>query len=115
MEMFWIIIIIVIILVLLTFLLYRQKRYKVEVIKKNKITKEILESKVDFQNIFKSSFEATSLYNELKILCHPDKFIVTEKKEIATKLFQEITSNKYDYKKLLEIKQLAKKELLTDK
>lgn len=93
--------------------LRKQKKERINLTEKDRIVSEILESKIDFQNIFRSSFEATSLYNQLKTLYHPDKFLTAEKKEIATKLFQEITLNKHDYKKLLEIKQIAEKGLLT--
>ena len=75
--------------------------------------KEIIDSKVDFKNIFQSSFEATSLYNKLKIKYHPDRFLDPKAKEIATQIYQEITSNKHDYNKLLEIRAIAEKELQT--
>ena len=104
---------VVIILFLACSILYffsRKKEHKMNSIK-NKLHDEILHSDIDYSNIFKSSFEATYLYNQLKVIYHPDRFILPEKKEIATKLFQEITQNKYNYKKLLEIKKIAEKEL----
>ena len=115
MNILWFISTILIIAILFYLLLRKRKKDKIDLTEKDRIVSEILESKIDFQNIFKSSFEATSLYNQLKVLYHPDKFITAEKKEVATKLFQEITSNKYDYKKLIEIKQIAENELLTNK
>lgn len=74
--------------------------------------KEALEKEVDFDNIMNSSFNATALYNELKVKCHPDRFVSdSEKNEIANSIFQEIVKNKTNYKKLLELKEEAKIKL----
>ena len=56
--------------------------------------------------------KAIELYNELKKKCHPDRFVGDDlKTEMADKLFQEITKNKNNYKKLEELKKQAIKEL----
>lgn len=71
-----------------------------------------LKEDVDFRNIITSSFHTQPLYNELKVKCHPDRFPNDEiKKKIANALFQEISKNKTNYKKLVELKERAKQEL----
>lgn len=67
---------------------------------------------VDFNNIIVSSFHAGDLYNQLKKVCHPDRF--SSNPELMSKaddLFQQITQNKHDLKKLQELKAEAIKEL----
>ncbi|GAL76089.1 hypothetical protein JCM19275_2221 [Nonlabens ulvanivorans] len=54
---------------------------------------------------------ARELYKELSRKCHPDLFINTDKQLIAQDLFQEISKNKRDYKKLTELKERAVLEL----
>jgi len=67
---------------------------------------------IDFGNIITSSFHAKHLYDELKVKCHPDRFPNdNEKNKIALELFQEISKNKTNYKKLIELKELAKQKL----
>jgi len=67
---------------------------------------------VDFDNIIISSFNSTALYNELKVKCHPDRFATDEEKTIiAENIFQEISKNKTNMKKLLELKEEAKMKL----
>lgn len=67
---------------------------------------------VDFDNIIASSFHAGDLYNELKKVCHPDRFSSNpELMSKANNLFQQITQNKHDLKKLQQLKEMAIKEL----
>lgn len=67
---------------------------------------------VDFNNIIVSSFHAGDLYNQLKKVCHPDRFSSNpELMSKADNLFQQITQNKHDLKKLQELKAEAMKEL----
>ena len=49
-------------------------------------------------------FESRKLYDELKKVCHPDRFVNTDKYEIADKLFQEITKNKSNSQMLVKLK-----------
>lgn len=66
---------------------------------------EALSRTVDFGNIINSSFHSLSLYDELKVRCHPDLFVNDlEKNRTALALFQEITRNKANVKRLEEIK-----------
>lgn len=75
---------------------------------KLKVKEEHLSREVDFDNIINSSFNSIQIYNELKVKCHPDRFVKNEdKKKIANQLFQEITKNKSNAKRLIELKEEA--------
>ncbi len=77
-----------------------------------KFKKESLEQEVDFNNIINSSFNSKELYDELKVKCHPDRFPTNEENNtIAENLFQEITKNQNNVKRLLELKEEAKQKL----
>ncbi len=66
---------------------------------------------VDLGNLFNSINKSESLYNVLKKKCHPDRFLDPEQNKIADLLFQEITKNKRNYNKLLELKVAAEEQL----
>lgn len=68
-------------------------------------------SKVNMGDLMDSINGARELYKELSRKCHPDLFINTDKQLIAQDLFQEISKNKRDYKKLTELKERAVLEL----
>ena len=72
---------------------------------------EILNESIDFGNVVSSSLLAKGLYDELKKICHPDRF--QEEKDInkANELFQLITQNKSNYNRLLQLKVQVYKEL----
>jgi hypothetical protein len=73
---------------------------------------EALKKDIDFNNIINSSFNSIKLYNELKVKCHPDRFPTDiEKNLIAENIFQEITKNKNNVKRLLELKAEAIQKL----
>lgn len=73
-----------------------------------KIKKDTIEQEIDFDNIINSSFNSIALYDELKVKCHPDRFVANDKlNEVAGFLFQEITKNKTNYKRLTELKEEA--------
>lgn len=76
--------------------------------KKQQFKEEAMKSNVDFSNIINSSFNVEPLYKELKMKCHPDRFPTdSEKNKIAVDLFQEISRNKTDFKKLQQLKETA--------
>jgi len=75
----------------------------------------ILKEQIDFDNVMVSAFHAKPLYDELKVIFHPDRFINEEKNAMATEIFQSITENKENYKILLELKERAYKELINNK
>lgn len=94
------------ILIILSVAIYLiRKRQTTE---RQRIKKKLLEnSDVDFDNIINSAFSAQKLYDELKIKCHPDRFQDENLKLEATRIFQEITENKYNYKILIQLKKEA--------
>ena len=97
------------IIVLLLILLVSQNKYT-EIQRQFKANAQ--KEDVDFNNIIVSSFHAGDLYNQLKKVCHPDRFSSNpELMSKADNLFQQITQNKHDLKKLQELKAEAMKEL----
>lgn len=82
---------------------------------KDKIRDKILMEEIDFGNVVSSSLLAKSLYDELKKVCHPDRFLDEQDIEKANEIFQLVTQNKGDYNKLLSLKKRIYSELLTDK
>lgn len=79
---------------------------------KQKFKKESLAQEIDFNNIINSSFNSKQLYDELKVKCHPDLYPKEKEKNlIAENLFKEITKNKNNFKRLIELKEEAKQKL----
>jgi hypothetical protein len=73
---------------------------------------ESLKQDIDFGNIINSSFNSIQLYDELKVKCHPDRFPTDKEKNIiAENIFQEISKNKNNVKRLLELKEEATQKL----
>ncbi len=73
---------------------------------------ESLKQEIDFGNIINSSFNSIQLYDELKVKCHPDRFPTDKEKNIiAENIFQEISKNKNNVKRLLELKEEAIQKL----
>ena len=97
--------------VIIFFLLLFAFRRGTTRVEKQKL-RESIKSDVDFQNIINISFHATEIYNELKVKCHPDRFIGdVEKNATANRIFQEVTKNKMNYKRLQELKKEAEESL----
>ena len=97
--------------VLIIFLVIKQNIKPKDTIKQ-KFKKESLEEEIDFNNIINSSFNSKQLFDELKVKCHPDRFPTDKEKNlIADKLFQEITENQNNAKRLIELKEVAKEKL----
>lgn len=78
---------------------------------KDKIREKILREKIDFENVVSSSLLAKGIYDELKKVCHPDKFQKEEDINKATELFQLLVQNKGNHKILLSLKGRIYKEL----
>lgn len=79
---------------------------------KQRFKNESLKQDIDFGNIINSSFNSIQLYDELKVKCHPDRFPNDkEKSTIAENIFQEISKNKNNVKRLLELKEEAIQKL----
>ena len=73
--------------------------------------KSVKSSKIDMDDLMKSINESKDIYKELSKLCHPDRFINSEKHDIALAIFQEISKNKRNYKELSILKKRAITEL----
>lgn len=82
---------------------------------KDRIREKILSESIDFENVVSSTLLAKGLYDELKKVCHPDKFFDEQDICKATELFQLINRNKGDYNKLLSLKEQIYRELPIDK
>lgn len=82
---------------------------------KDKIREKILSESIDFENVVSSTLLAKGLYDELKKVCHPDKFYDEQDICKATELFQQINRNKGDYNKLLSLKEQIYSELPINK
>lgn len=79
---------------------------------KSKFKEESLKQEIDFNNIINSSFNSKHLYDELKVKCHPDRFPSdNEKIAYAESLFQEISKNRTNVKRLTELKEEAIQKL----
>ena len=72
---------------------------------------KILGENIDFGNVVSSSLLAKGLYDELKTICHPDRFQGETDIYKANELFQLINQNKGDYNRLLQLKDRIYKEL----
>lgn len=106
----WLWIALIELLIIIYLLFFKRKNKTVSA--KEQFKKEAKKGEIDFGNIINSSFHVKPLYDELKVKCHPDRFPADhEKNKIALELFQEISKNKTDYKKLMELKELAKIKL----
>ena len=82
------------------------------VLAQNGYDDEAIKEKVDFGNIINSSFHSNALYDEMKVKCHPDRFPTDKgKNQIAEDLFQAISKNKNNYKRLVELKSEARQKL----
>ena len=68
---------------------------------KDKIRENILNEDIDFGNIVSSSLLAKGLYDELKKICHPDRFHSEKDIYKANELFQLVSQNKGNYNKLI--------------
>lgn len=78
---------------------------------RDKIREQILVEEIDFGNVVSSSLLAKGLYDELKKICHPDRFLSESEIIKANELFQLVTQNKGDYNKLLSLKERIYNEL----
>lgn len=99
-------------LIVIFYLLFIKQKRNLKKNERMKFKDDSLKENIDFENILKSSFNSIPLYDELKVKCHPDRFTTDEAKcIIADSIFQEITMNKTNYKKLIELKEEAREKL----
>jgi hypothetical protein len=99
---------------LIVLLLFRVKK-KVADLKFGDLSKDNLrtakKTDVDMNDVMNSINSSKGLYKELSRTCHPDRFINSDKQKIAEEIFQEISRNKRNFKKLTELKERATTEL----
>jgi len=89
-----------------------KEQLKSKITAKQQFKSESLKQDIDFNNIINSSFNSIKLFDELKVKCHPDRFPTDKEKNIiAENLFQEISKNKTNVKRLLELKEEAIQKL----
>ncbi len=69
------------------------------------------EQPINYSSLFSSMEKGQQLFNQLKVRCHPDRFIGTDKLELAEELFKQVQANSTDYTKLLALKEQIDKEL----
>ena len=67
--------------------------------------------KVSMDDVVDDIFFSKELYDKLKVRYHPDRYVDPDLNKIATEIYQEITKNKTNYKKLKEIQEEAKSKL----
>ena len=68
-------------------------------------------SDVDMNDLMESINGSKELYKKLSRVCHPDRFINSDKQKLAQEIFQEISKNKRDFKQLTALKKRAEMEL----
>jgi flagellar biosynthesis/type III secretory pathway M-ring protein FliF/YscJ len=110
----WWMIIAVVELLLILFLLLRLKKVHRENSLQNDGFDELRKAKsqdIDMTNLMNSINSSRDLYKELSKKCHPDRFQDETLKNKAENLFQDISKNKRNYGRLLELKEKAMKEL----
>ena len=96
--------VIIVLLLILFFIISNMKmKYSKEYQAKQRILRE---EQIDWNNTM-YVFKAQELYNQLKVVCHPDRFTNPQLNSIATDLFQKITKNKTNYKELQKLKEEA--------
>lgn len=94
------------------FLIFTALRRRVSTPRMSAMKKNIILEKVDFGNILDSAFHAEELYEQLKVKCHPDRFVGDERKNAAAlEIFQQLVKNRHDIKALERLRQRAEDEL----
>lgn len=100
--------------IVMAFLIIKIKKTKKEKpsanLSKNKI-RDAKNADVDMNNLLNSINNSRQLYKELSRACHPDRFINSDKQDIAQEIFQEISKNKRDFKILSKLKEQAINDL----
>lgn len=108
---FWLSIVeLIIIIMLLTIIIRKQTNLKFSELSNDKM-KIAKSTEIDMENLMNSINSSKELYKELSRVCHPDRYINSDKQSIAENIFQEISKNKRNYKALQELKNRAISEL----
>ena len=112
MWFYWGLIGLVIVGIVVYFLLRKKKVLTEEELAKRKLKEQYRKVKMDGKNVMDDIFNSKPLYDALMRKFHPDRFPKdAQKRELATKLAQEITKNRTSAKRLMELKKHVEKEL----
>ena len=107
---FWIAVIELGIILLLIFKL--NKKHKVII---DKTTADLFNisknSEVNMDDLMNNINKSRDLYKKISTKCHPDRFVENELNKKASELFQEITKNKRNYNRLVELKNQVEQQL----
>lgn len=98
-------------LVIIIALIYALKAKSSKAMAKKKFREESLSEDLDLGNVINSSFHATPLYDELKKVCHPDRFLNESDREKANEIFQLVNQHRRDFNRLTSLKEQASREL----
>ena len=79
--------------------------------KKEKNVLHVKNEQVNYGPIFQSIGKGKQLFEELRKKTHPDRFIGTEKENLALEIFQLVEANSTNYEELLKLKERIQKEL----
>lgn len=97
------------VIMFLLFMVFRKRELSPRM---SAIKKSAISENVDFGNILHSAFHAEELYDQLKVKCHPDRFIGDERKNAAALgIFQQLGQYRHDIKALKRLRQRAEDEL----
>lgn len=110
----WMVIAVVELLVIVALLFQQGKAKRKETWKNNNEYLDFDNAKsqnVDMSNLMNSISSSRDTYKALIKKCHPDRFQDEVIKAKAEELSQEISANKRNYAKLMELKEVAIKEL----
>lgn len=100
--------VVVVLAILVAYQIYHIKHSQNELTRK----KVLNEGNINFNATIQSAFHSSEIYDQLKVKCHPDRFVDDpEKMKMADALFQQISKNKNNYKRLLELKAEAEQKL----
>jgi len=108
---FWLCFAIFILFIIVVHLLLQKKAKACLYDSKNNKFKSTDVQNIDMDNLINSINKSNILYKELICKCHPDRFINDTRQKNAEDIFQEITNNKRNYKRLIELKERAIREL----
>lgn len=72
---------------------------------------EAIESSINYTSLFQSMDKGQALFNQLRVKCHPDKFVGTNKQLLAEELFKQVQANSTNYEALIALKERIDKDL----
>lgn len=82
-------------------------RLKTKKTKNHQVLNEMKNQDVNLHEVMLDINNSKELYKLLSRRCHPNKFINSEYHKEIEDLYKEISNNKRNYSKLLELKELA--------